>query len=109
MIEIRTISTPSEIGQFIDFRTQLYRNDPCAVPYLFKDERDTLSPDRNPAFDFCQAEYYMAFRNGRPVGRVAAIINRRANERWGKKNVRFGYFDFIDDEEVSAALIEKVR
>lgn len=109
MIEIRTISTPSEIGQFIDFRTQLYRNDPCAVPYLFKDERDTLSPDRNPAFDFCQAEYYMAFRNGRPVGRVAAIINRRANEKWGKKNVRFGYFDFIDDEEVSAALIEKVR
>ena len=109
MIEIRTISTSKEIERFIDFRTKLYKNDPCAVPYLFKDEKDTLMPDRNPAFDFCQAEYYMAYRNGRPVGRVAAIINRHANETWNKKNVRFGFLDFIDDMEVSAALIGKVR
>lgn len=109
MIEIRTISTPKEIEHFIDFRTTLYKDDPCAVPYLFKDEKDTLLPKCNPAFDFCDAEYYMAYRDGRPVGRVAAIINRNANGKWGKKNVRFGYFDFIDDMEVSAALIEKVR
>ncbi|MCI6503158.1 MAG: N-acetyltransferase [Prevotella sp.] len=109
MIEIRTISTPREIERFIDFRTALYRDDPCAVPYLFKDEKDTLLPSSNPAFEFCDAEYYMAYRDGRPVGRVAAIINRNANGKWGKKNVRFGYFDFIDDMEVSAALIEKVR
>ncbi len=109
MIEIRTISTPKEIGRFIDFRTELYKDDPYAVPYLFSDEKNTLLPGSNPAFDFCEAEYYMAFRDGRPVGRVAAIINRHANEKWGRKNVRFGYFDFVDDMEVSAALIEKVR
>lgn len=109
MIDIRTISTPGEIERFIDFRTRLYRSDPCAVPYLFKGEKETLSPDTNPAFEFCQAEYYMAYRDGRPVGRVAAIINRHANERWGKRSVRFGYFDFIDDEEVSRALIGKVE
>lgn len=109
MLEIRTISTPREIDEFIDFRTELYKEDPCAVPYLFMDEKDTLSRDRNPSFDFCDAEYYMAYRDGKAVGRVAAIINKRANKRWGQKNVRFGWFDFIDDREVSEALIEKVR
>ena len=109
MLEIRTISTPREIDEFIDFRTDLYKDDPCAVPYLFMDEKDTLSRDRNPSFDFCEAEYYMAYRNGKAVGRVAAIINNRANKRWGQKYVRFGWLDFIDDRAVSQALIEKVR
>lgn len=108
-IEIRTISTLKEIGRFIDFRTELYKDDPCAVPYLFMDERDTLNPKKNPSFQFCEAEYYMAYRDGKAVGRVAAIINHRANEKWGRRNVRFGYFDFIDDMEVSRALIEKVK
>lgn len=109
MLEIRTISTPREIDEFIDFRTELYKDDPCAVPYLFMDEKDTLSRDKNPSFEFCDAEYYMAYRDGKPVGRVAAIINNRANKRWGQKNVRFGWFDFINDREVSEALINKVR
>lgn len=108
-IEIRTISTPKEIDKFIDFRTRLYKDDPCAVPYLYMDERDTLSKDKNPSFEFCEAEYYMAYRDGKPVGRVAAIINHKANEKWNKKNVRFGYFDFIDDATVSEALLNKVR
>lgn len=109
MLEIRTISTSKEIDEFIDFRTELYKDDPCAVPYLFMDEKDTLSRDRNPSFDFCEAEYYMAYRDGKAVGRVAAIINKRANKRWGQKSVRFGWLDFIDDRAVSQALIEKVR
>ncbi len=109
MLEIRTISTPREIDEFIDFRTDLYKDDPCAVPYLFMDEKDTLSRDRNPSFDFCDAEYYMAYRDGKAVGRVAAIINKRANKRWGQKSVRFGWLDFIDDRAVSQALIDKVR
>lgn len=109
MLEIRTISTPREIDEFIDFRTELYKEDPCAVPYLFMDEKDTLSRDRNPSFDFCEAEYYMAYRDGKAVGRVAAIINKRANKRWGQKYVRFGWLDFIDDRAVSQALIDKVR
>lgn len=108
MIEIRKINTHKEIDEFIDFRTELYKDDPNAVPYLFMDEKDTLSRDRNPSFDFCEAEYYMAYRNGKAVGRVAAIINNKANKRWGQKNVRFGWFDFIDDRAVSMALINKV-
>jgi len=109
MIEIRTVSAPADIERFIDFRTRLYKDDPCAVPYLYKDEKDTLMPNRNPAFDFCDAEYYMAYRDGEPVGRIAAIINRNANKKWGRNNVRFGYFDFVDDMEVSQALVEKVK
>jgi len=109
MLEIRTISTKKEIDKFIDFRTQLYKDDPCAVPFLYMDEKGTLSKEKNPSFEFCEAEYYMAYRDGKPVGRVAAIINHKANELWGKKNVRFGFFDFVDDAEVSAALIDKVK
>lgn len=108
MIEIRTITSEKELEKFIDFRTELYKDDPCAVPYLFISEREDLDRKKNPAFRFCEAEYYMAYRDGKPVGRIAAIINRRANETWQRKSVRFGYFDFIDDREVSKALIEKV-
>lgn len=108
MIEIRTISSEKETEKFIDFRTELYKDDPCAVPYLFMSEQDDLDRKKNPAFKFCEAEYYMAYRDGKAVGRVAAIINHRANETWQCKNVRFGYFDFIDDREVSKALIDAV-
>ena len=109
MIEVKKISTKKEIGRFIDFRTRLYKDDPCAVPYLFMGERDDLDKKINPAFDFCEAEYYMAYKDGREAGRVAAIINHKANELWKQKCVRFGYFDFIDDVEVSEALINKVK
>lgn len=108
MIEIRTITSEKELEKFIDFRTELYKDDPCAVPYLFMSEREDLDRKKNPAFKFCEAEYYMAYRDGKIVGRIAAIINHRANETWQRKSVRFGYFDFIDDREVSRALIEKV-
>lgn len=108
-IEIRRIETKRELEKFVDFRTELYKDDPCAVPYLFMDEMDTLNKEKNPSFAFCEAEYYMAYRDGKVVGRVAAIINHRANERWQRKNVRFGYFDFVDDLEVSTALIEQVK
>ena len=108
-IEIRTISAKQGLKQFIEFHTSLYKDDKYAVPYLFMSERDTLDPKKNPAFDFCQAECYMAYRDGKPVGRIAAIINNRANERWDTKAVRFGFFDFIDDKEVSKALIDKVK
>ena len=108
MIEIRTVKTKKETERFIDFRTELYKDDPCAVPYLFMGEKDDLDQKKNPAFDFCEAEYYMAYKDGKEVGRVAAIINNKANELWKQRCVRFGYFDFIDDEEVSEALIGKV-
>ena len=108
-IEIKTVKSKSELKQFIRFYYDLYRGSKYAVPFLFFDELATLSRDKNPSFECCDAEYFMAFRDGRMVGRVAAIINRRANERWNRQQVRFGWFDFVDDPEVSQALLQKVE
>ena len=108
-IEIRPVSNLEELKQFIQFYYDLYRGNDCAVPFLYSDEMATLRQDKNPSFECCNAQYFMAFRDGKPVGRVAAIINRRANERWGCKQVRFGWFDFVDDPEVSTALLQAVE
>lgn len=109
MIEIRTIpKTPRSLRSFVSFGIDLYRGNDCYVPPLISDDVRTLDPRRNPAFDFCEAEYFMAFRDGRPVGRVAAIINRQVNEKHGERKVRFGFIDFIDDPEVSRALLDAV-
>mgnify|MGYP002860819186 CR=1 FL=1 len=109
MIEIKTVKTKKELKQFIQFYYDLYRGSDCAVPYLFFDEMATLRRDKNPSFECCEAEYFLALRDGKVVGRVAAIINYRANERWNCHQVRFGWFDFIDDMEVSSALLKAVE
>ena len=103
-ISIKRVTNRKELEQFVQFHYDLYRGNDCAVPFLFSDEMDTLRKDKNPSFECCDAEYFMAFKEGKMVGRVAAIINRRANERWNRKQVRFGWFDFVDDTEVSEAL-----
>ena len=104
-VEIKEINpTRKELEKFVEFEINLYRNNPYHVPPLIKDDVDTLDPNFNPAFDFCECKYFMAFRDGKAVGRIAAIINNRANERNGKKEMRFGFVDFIDDAEVSDAL-----
>jgi GNAT superfamily N-acetyltransferase len=108
MVEIRKVTTKRELKQFIQFYYDLYRGSEQAVPYLFLDEQATLRRDKNPSFECCEADYFLAFKDGRVVGRVAAIINRRANEQWQVKQVRFGWFDFIDDIEVSTALLDAV-
>ena len=108
-IEIRKVLTKRDLDCFIDFYYDLYRDSKFAVPFLRFDEVNTLRKDRNPSFEFCDAEYYLALRDGKVVGRVAAIINRRANEEWQKKQVRFGWLDFIDDLEVSKALLAQVE
>ena len=108
MVEIRKVSSKRELKQFIQFYYDLYRDSSQAVPYLFFDEMATLRRDKNPSFECCEADYFMAFKDGRMAGRVAAIINRRANERWKVSQVRFGWFDFVDDIEVSTALMEAV-
>lgn len=86
----------------------LYKNHPVYIPTLVLDEVDTLLPTKNPAFDFCESIYFMAYRDGKPVGRIAGIINKVVNERTGKQEARFGFIDFIDDEEVVDALMAKV-
>ena len=108
-IEIRKVTNNQELKQFIRFYYDLYRGNRFAVPFLFFDEMNTLRRDKNPSFECCDTEYFMAYRDGKMVGRVAAIINRRANERWNRKEVRFGWFDFVDDIEVSRALLKAVE
>lgn len=108
-VEIRKVKGKKALRTFIDFHYDLYKGSEYDVPNLFQDELNTLSPDKNAAFEFCEAEYYIAYKDGKPAGRVAAIINNKANERWGRKAVRFGWIDFIDDREVSAALLGAVE
>ena len=108
-IEIKRVANRKDLRRFIQFYYDLYRGNVCAVPFLYSDEMATLRKDRNPSFECCEAEYFMAYRDGRMVGRVAAIINHRANERWNCHQVRFGWFDFVDNEKVSAALLKTVE
>lgn len=108
-IEIRKVESRHDLQTFIDFHYDLYAGCENDVPNLYTDEVNTLRHDKNAAFEFCEAEYYMAYRDGKLVGRVAAIINNRANERWQRKSVRFGWIDFADDREVSAALLKAVE
>lgn len=108
-VEIKKVTSRKELKQFIRFNYEFYKNNPYAVPDLYDDMLRTFSPGKNAALDFCEADYFLALREGRIVGRVAAIINRRANATWKKRQVRFGWIDFIDDIEVSSALIDAVR
>ena len=107
-VTIKKVSSRKELKEFIRFNYNLYKENPYSVPDLYEDILDTFSPTKNPAFAFCEADYFLAFKDDKLVGRVAAIINKRANETWEKKEVRFGWIDFIDDPEVSEALINAV-
>ena len=105
MIEVKEIKpTRSNLRKFTQFQIDLYKGNFYYVPPLISDDVNTLDPNHNPAFDFCESAYFMAYSDGKPVGRIAAIINRQVNEKEGKKEARFGFVDFIDDPAVSAAL-----
>ena len=100
-VEIKPIApTKSELKKFVQFGIDHYRGNKCYVPPLIFDEVNTLLPSKNPAFEHCEAQSFMAWRGGKPVGRITAIINRLVNERSGKKAARFGFVEFIDDDEV---------
>lgn len=109
-IEIRAVdhSKRSQIRKFVKFGIDFYKDNPYYVPPLVMDDTNTLSPKKNPAFDFCEAQAFMAYRDGKPVGRIAGIINHKVNGRTGRKDLRFGFVDFIDDPEVSQALFDAV-
>ena len=108
-IEIRNITTPKELKKFIEFPFLLYKNNRFWCPPLNFDELNTLRRDKNPAFDYCEASYWMAYHGDNLVGRIAGIINHKANERWNEKLVRFGWIDFVDDLEVTGKLIDAVE
>jgi ribosomal protein S18 acetylase RimI-like enzyme len=108
-IRIRKVDSRDGLNRFIRFPHLLYTGNPFWVPPLDFSERNTLSARKNPAFDFCDTSLFLAYRNGNIVGRIAAIINHIENEKTDVKHGRFGWFDFIDDKEVSQSLIETVE
>ena len=108
-ITIKRVSTKQELKKFIRFNYLLYKKNPYSVPDLYDDMLNTFNPKKNAAFEFCEAEFFLAYKQKQLVGRIAAIINHRTNETWNKKEVRFGWIDFIDDLEVSKALIQAVE
>ena len=108
-IEIKRVTDKRGLDTFIQLHYDLYRGNQFDAPNLYIDEVHTLSRDKNSAFDFCEAEYFLAYRDGKVVGRVAAIINHRYNKQWERPCVRFGWLDLIDDAEVMRALLNAVE
>lgn len=101
-------SDHDQISQYVQFPIDLYRDNACYVPPLVSDQISTLTPEENPASEFCESQSFMAFDNGEPVGTITAIINKAYNEKTGQRQVRFGFMDFIDNDEVVDGLIDVV-
>ncbi len=108
-VEIKEVTTRRQLREFVNFPERLYRNNPYYVPPLVFDQMDTLDQKKGAAQEFCKSKLYLAYKDGKPAGRVAAIVNELANKQWDHKEVRFGWYDFIDDREVSGALMDKVE
>ena len=107
-ITIKNVTTKKELKTFVRFANKMYKGNPYYVPSMPLDDLKTLDKNFNAAFEFCEAEYFLAYKDNVPVGRVAAILNHKANKAWDVNQVRFGWFDFIDDIEVSKALLDAV-
>lgn len=106
---IKEVKTKAELKDFIKFPDRLYKKNPYRVPPLHMFEEVILNREKNPAFDTCDAIYFLAYRGKEIVGRIAGIINWKYNELWNKNYARFSWIDFIDDYEVSALLLSKVE
>lgn len=109
MIQIKEKKGYRGLKEFAKFPEILYKDCEQWVPDLISDEITNFTPKNNPLFEYCDARCFMAYRDGKPVGRIAGIISRKANEKWGTKRIRISRFDFIDDLEVSKALINAVE
>ncbi|KXK37510.1 MAG: hypothetical protein UZ09_BCD002001971 [Bacteroidetes bacterium OLB9] len=106
---IKEISTKKELKEFIKFPDKLYSGNQFYVPAIHEKELQTLSFDKNPAFEFCRAKYWIAYEDGVIVGRIAGIINNKYNEKHNVKYARFGWLDFVDDKKVLMLLFQAVR
>ncbi len=107
-IIIKEVKSKRDLKKFICFPFEIFKGNKFWVPPLIFDELKTLRKDKNPAFDFCDVKYWLAYKDDNIVGRIAGIVNHKYNERWNQKSARFGWIDFIDDEQVSQKLIEHV-
>lgn len=108
-ISIREVLTQKEMRAFIDLPYRLYEGNKYYVPKLRYDEKNTLNKRKNPASEYCDSRYWLAFKGDRVVGRIAAIINRAYIDKWQRRYVRFGWIDFEDDERIAAALLQTVE
>ena len=107
-VTIKTVTARKDMKTFVRFGNKLYKGNPYYVPSMPWDDLNTFDRNKNGAFEFSDAEFYLAYKDGNVVGRVAAIVNYKANEAWKVDQVRFGWIDFIDDIEVSKALLDAV-
>ena len=108
-IEIKEVITRRQLRKFVLFPELLYKDNPYYVPPIVFDQIDTLNPKKSAAREFCDYKLYLAYKDGKIAGRVAAIVNHKANEQWDHKEVRFGWYDFIEDYDVARALMDKVE
>ncbi len=109
MVEIKVVESKRDLRKFLSFPTKLYRNNPLAVPDLYKEECDYFNPKVNPAYAYCETRLFLALENGRVVGRVAAILNKKYNEKCGENRMRFSRFDVEDNFEAAKALLGAVE
>jgi len=107
-IEIKEVKTKKDLKKFINFVYDLYKGNKFWCPPIFFDEMNTLHWEKNPAFEYCEARYWIALSDGKVVGRIAGIINSKSNKIWDEKHIRFGWFDFIDDAEIPEKLLQLV-
>ena len=105
-VEIQEVKSIRDLKKMIEFPNRLYKKNPYYVPRLHFDELNILRRDKNPAFDHCEAQYWLAYKDGKIAGRIAVIINNKYIEKWKNRYARFGWVDFIDDAEVSEALFK---
>ena len=108
-IQLKEVNTLRELKQFVSFQYALYKDNKYWVPPLRSEELFSLRKEKNPAFDFCETKYWLVTKDKKIVGRIAGIINKKYNEKWNVKAVRFGWFDFVDDNAVSSALLDAVE
>ncbi|MDR1258606.1 MAG: hypothetical protein LBK65_04915 [Tannerellaceae bacterium] len=108
-VEVREVTQRKDLKRFVKFNIELYKDSPYHVPGLIDEELMTLNRTKNPAFELSEAIYLLAYKDGKIAGRIAGIINRKSNEVWKQKAARFGFVDFIDDNEVSDALFDAVE
>ena len=109
MVEIVEVKTRKQLKDFILFPFKIFQDNPYWVPPLIRDEFNTLDKKKNPAFEYCEAKYWLAYKDGELVGRIAGIQNHSYVKKWGNKYTRFGWVDFVDDPEVSKALFDTVE
>ena len=105
---VKEVLTKKDMLKWVRFPNDLYKNDKAYVPFLENDEFETFSAEKNPAYEFCETKLFLAFKNGKVVGRIGGLINHAYNKKWNTNAIRFTRFDFIDDYEVSEALFNKV-